>query len=503
MSHYLPSPKGIAVAQPRINRLWVLYGVAIGMLFLVATFLPKRFFLAFFMGFLVLPVSLIAKDRKKFFLTILVLAMPLGVSKTFDFSPSAAFRSAFGFTIYLIYLPLLALYVIWIFRRCFGKQPMPISTTGLLSFAGLFCTVLISTIFISEPDASTMYAIFAIFDLTWSGLIFIYFSSEIREIKELRLITALLITIGVGEALMAIGQNLTGTFLGLEFLGARKPIVGYLGLLTLSRVTGTMGHPAALAEFFDLIIPVSFAMIFYPMARRYQLLVGLCVIIEFIGTGMSYSRGGIFWTIMASGAILLFNFCRRQGLVRGLFTTFALGVLTTILLLVIPNPLQKGLLRTEPGTALGRLPLMQVAYNMIGHHPWLGVGLNNYVPVAQKYDFTAEQLTTGWNSAVHNVYLFIAGEIGLIGLFFLLMLVATVFWRLLPALRSTEPLIACVGLGILAALVGHLFHWLTDLSTWTSHRLFWFELGLAVAIGHIAARKANENIPQAQAVTPG
>jgi O-antigen ligase len=503
MSHSLPNPKGIAVAQPRLNRWWVLYGVAIGMLFLLATLLPRKIFLAVFAGLLVLPLTLLAQDRKKFFLTILVLAIPMGVSKTFDFSPSPLSRSAFGFTVYLIYIPMFALYCIWIFRRVFGKQPMPISTTGLLSFTAIFATALISILMISEPAASKMYAVFSLFDLACMGFLFIYFASEIRETKELRLVVIMLITIGVIEAFIAIGQNLTGTYLGLEFLGARKPITGYVGLLTLSRVTGTLGHPAALAEFFDLIIPVSFAMLFYPMPKRFKILLGLAVIIEFIGTGMSYSRGGIFWTIMASGAILLFQLCRGLGIIRGAFTTLAIGALSIFLLLVIPNPLQKGLLRTEPGTALGRLPLMTVAYNMIRHHPLLGAGLNNYVQVAQRYDFTPEQLTTAWNSAVHNVYLFVAGEIGLIGLFFLLCLLVTVLWHLWPALRAPDPLIACAGLGVMAALLGHLFHWLTDLSLWTSHRLFWLILGLAVAIGHLTARNTAENIPGTQAVTPG
>jgi len=486
MSDSLLTAKGTAVARPGINRWWVLIAVAVGVLFLVASLLPRRFFLAFFAGLLVLPVALAASDRKRFFLIILVLALPLGVSKTFAFTPSTYFRSVFGYTVSLPYLAMLALYCIWIFRRVFLKQPMPMSTRGLLPLAGLFGMAVISTALISEPAASKMYAVFDLFALVLSVLLFIYMASEIREKSELRLVVTLIIVIGVLQALIAIGQNLTGTFLGLGFLGARKPITGYLGLMTLSRVTGTLGHPAALAEFFDFIIPISFSLLFYPMSRPLKLLLGLAVICEFIGTGMSYSRGGIFWTIVASGAILLFHLCRRLGLARGAFTALSICVLSGFLLIVVPNPLQKGLFRTEPGTAYGRLPLMTVAYNMISHHPWLGVGLNNYVPVALKYDFTPEQLTRSWNSAVHNVYLFLAGEIGLIGLFFFLSLVATVLWRLWPTVLAADPLIACVGLGVLAALLVSLLHWLTDLSPWSSARFFWFMLGLAVAVRRLA-----------------
>lgn len=486
MSGSLLTAKGTAIARPSSNCWWVLFAVAVGVLFLVATMLPLRFFLAFFTGLLVLPVALATSDRKRFFLIILVLALPLGVAKTFAFTASTYFRSAFGYTVYLPYLPLLALYFIWVFRRVYGDQPMPISTKGLVPLAGLCGIAVISTALISEPAASKMYAVFNLFDLAFSVLIFIYMASEIREKRELRLVVTLVIIIGVLQALIAIGQNLTGTFLGLGFLGARKPITGYLGLLTLSRVTGTLGHPALLAEFFDITIPISFSLLFYPMSRPLKLLLGLAVIFEFIGTGMSYSRGSISWTLVACSSILLFHLCRRLGLARGVFTTLSVCVMSGLLLLVVPNPLAKGLLRTEPGTAYGRLPLMEVAYNMISHHPLLGVGLSNYVQVALKYDFTPEQLTASWNSAVHNVYLFLAGEIGLIGLFFFLSLLATVLWRLWPTLRSADPLIACAGLGVLAALLVISLHWLTDLSTWASNRFFWFTLGLAISVRRIA-----------------
>ena len=188
-----------------------------------------------------------------------------------------------------------------------------------------------------------------------------------------------------------------------------------------------------------------------------------------------------------------------MGLVRGAFTTFALGATFVLLLLVIPNPLQKGLYRTEAATAYGRLPLIKVAFNLISHHPLLGVGLNNYVPMAKKYDFTPEQLTTSWNTAVHNTYLFIAGETGLLGLFFFICLVVTALRHLLPALRSADPFINLVGLGVMIGLVAILMHWMTDLGGWAQTRWFWFMLGMAVVVGRLAS-EAPENIPATKTV---
>ncbi|MHB8068430.1 MAG: O-antigen ligase family protein [Desulfobaccales bacterium] len=480
------------IANPQAQSLtWLLpFGIIIGLGFLVAVQLSPKWFLFLFLSSLMAFVTLAIVDRKKFFLALLVFAIPIGLSKTFFFTPSMVFRISFGFSVYLAFLPLLALYVIWIYRRVAWREPLPLSTVGLWPLFGIFAMASISVLIASNR----MFAAFDLFSLAFMLLLFIYVSSEIRDMKELRLVLVILILTGVTQAVIAIGQNLTGSSLGLGFFGARQFITGYLGLLTLTRVTGTLGHPSSLAEYFDLVIPVSFAMLFYPMSRGRKFLLALGVFIEFIGLGMSYSRGGIFWTIAAVGFITLVQFCRRQGALRGTFTTFAMGFLFVFLLLVVPNPLQKGLYRTEAETAYGRLPLMKVAYGLISHHPLLGVGLNNYVPMAKKYDFTPEQLTTSWNSAVHNVYLFIAGEIGLPGLLFFICLVAVVLRHLYPALRSADPFINLVALGVMSGLAALLIHWMTDLGGWASTRWFWFMLGLAVAVGRLAG-EAPENIP--------
>ena len=486
------------IAGPQGQPLtWLLpLGIAVGLGFLMAAQLPRKWFLFLFVSTLMSFFTLAVRDRKQFFLALLVLVMPVGLSKTFMFTPSAVFRITFGFTINVTFLPLFALYLIWIYRRVTRKEPMPISTTGLWSLFGLFAVAAISVL----HGGDRTYGAFDLFSLAFMMLIFIYVASDIRNVRELRLVLVILIITGILQAIIAIGQNLTGSSLGLEVFGARQFIAGYLGLLQLTRVTGTLGHPSSLSEYFDLIIPLSFAMLFYPMSRRLKFFLALGVFIEFIGLGMSYSRGGIFWTIAATGLITLIQFCRRLGLVRGAFTTFALGVTFVFLLLVVPNPLQKGLYRTEAATAYGRIPLMKVAFNLISHHPLLGVGLNNYVPMAKKYDFTPEQLTTSWNSAVHNTYLFIAGETGLIGLFFFICLVATVLWRSLPALRSADPFINLVGLGVMIGLMAILSHWMTDLGGWAQTRWFWFVLGLAVVVGRLA-REAPENLPATKTVT--
>ena len=155
---------------------------------------------------------------------------------------------------------------------------------------------------ISTVFHDRLYGSFDLFELLISGLLFVYAASEISE-RRLRMVIIMLMIITFIEAVFAIAQNLTGSTLGLEVFGARQYIKGYLGLMTLSRVTGTFGHPSNLAEFFDMTLPLTVSMLFYPMKRNLKLLLMAGVVVGFMGLGMTYSRGGIVSTVLLSSLV--------------------------------------------------------------------------------------------------------------------------------------------------------------------------------------------------------
>jgi O-antigen ligase len=288
------------------------------------------------------------------------------------------------------------------------------------------------------------------------------------------------------EAVLAIGQNITRSDLGLGFFGAARFIKGHAGLLTLTRVMGTLGHPSQLAQFFDMTLPISLALLFTPMRRSFKIMLAGAVALQYLGLGLTYSRGGIFWTSLAMAIIVLVALSRRLGWLRGVIFSATLGVMFVALLLVVPNPITKGLMRTEYETAYGRLPLMQVAFNIIKDRPFFGVGPNNYVYAALRYDNTPAQLTTQWNTAVHNVYLFIAGEYGAPALLLFLGFLGSVGLMVMPAIKSPDFFLAYLGLGVFWGFTAFLLHCYTDFTQWTSPRLHWFLLGLMVSLGRLA-----------------
>ncbi len=460
--------------------------VLLGLLLLLALQLSLKWFAFLLIATLLFLVSLAVEDRKKFFLILLTFSLPVWIGMHIDFTKSPYGRSTFGFPIHFSFLPLAALYVLWGVRRATLKAPAPISTRGLRPLAALFLVAALSVLVALDPR----FALFDLFALFTQILIFIYVASEIRTPPELRLVVKVLLVGAAFQAIMAIIQWLTGSTLGLNLFGTVNTLYGYAGLETLSRVGGLVGHPNTLALYFDLLLPLSFSFLFYPLSPRRRFFLLAAVGLELLALGATYSRGGITATILALFALFVYHRTRAIGLVRASVSGLFAAVLFSLVLLVVPNPIQKGLFRSGYATAYGRLPLITVAFNLIRHHPLLGAGLNNYVQTARQYDYTPEQLTAAWNSPVHNLFLFIAGELGLPGLVCFLIFLISALTAVYPALRSPDPFLLCTGAGIFCGILAFCVHAQVDYSIWTQNRQLWFLLGLAVVVGRFTRAPA-------------
>jgi O-antigen ligase len=118
-----------------------------------------------------------------------------------------------------------------------------------------------------------------------------------------------------------------------------------------------------------------------------------------------------------------------------------------------------------------------MAWHMILDHPFLGVGANNFVLQVQNYaggDFAA-----AWLSTVHHKYLLIWSEGGIGALAAFLVFLATAIVRGWRARHSADPLVAGVGLGLAAAVIGHAVHMNFELfAGGTTTQMLWLAAGL-------------------------
>jgi putative inorganic carbon (HCO3(-)) transporter len=478
---------------PGLSFWWLLAGGGLGFLFLLGMQLKLQWFAFLFLTSLVLIASLTAKDKKDYFLVLFVLALPVWIGKHLDFHPSPYGISTFGFPIHVSLLPLTALYVIWAVRQVVGEEPGSLSTRGLLPLAGVFGAAAVSVL----GSTDQLFAVFDLFALSTSILIFIYAASEIRQRRELRLVIALLICSAAFQGAIALAQYLSGSTLGLDFFGNARKLYGYPGLEVVSRVGGLIGHPNNLALFFDLMLPLSLSLLFCPMRGRTRFLLAVAVFLQLAGLSVTFSRGGIIGSGLGVLALAVFQGARRFGLIRAFLMTMAGAWFLAAILTVVPNPIEKSLTRTEQ-TISGRLLLTGVAFTLIRHHPLVGVGLNNFTHASRQYDFTREQVVSSWNSPVHNLFLFIAGEIGLVGLICFVVFLGQALTALIPAMRAPDPFIHSVGGGLFFGLLAFLIHAQVDYSIWTQNRPLWFFLGLAMGMrrfGRSAAATASQSVP--------
>lgn len=183
---------------------------------------------------------------------------------------------------------------------------------------------------------------------------------------------------------------------------------------------------------------------------RVGLLIGLAVIT--IGFFATQSRGGLFALAFALlAAFVLFRRQRRQ--ILGLTLIAAIGL--AVWLPSDPDALHR--LTNFGGGGSGRQDLWTVAWRVFDQHPVTGVGVGNFQVVEPRYvlqpgNITHVTLISETPKIVHNVYLQLLAETGVIGLIAFLVVVLFSMRTSWLAARTFDA-IGAVGHGNLARAV--------------------------------------------------
>ena len=149
----------------------------------------------------------------------------------------------------------------------------------------------------------------------------------------------------------------------------------------------------------------------------------------------------------------------------------------------------KRIFEDDHGTGDVREPLKVLAWNIIRHNYWLGVGFNNYTSVIHKYDNTPEGVSWHFPAAVHNEYLLIAAELGVPAAVVFFFLMGTVFMTHISlGLSRADPVFPYLGIGFFCGWIGWCFHH-TVLYEYIffSHNI-WFYLGIIQALRNISEK---------------
>lgn len=211
-------------------------------------------------------------------------------------------------------------------------------------------------------------------------------------------------------------------FLGTNFAVAVRDypslLVNVLGT-TYLRITAFFPDPHTLSLYLGLSLPLVFVRAQEQKSIRWWLAL-LCVSLCFL---LTFSRGAYFAlcivAIVAIGIVLFEKGVLRRYYKYILLGVFVFGSITTL------TPIGARFLSSWSGADGSRIERMRLLSEAVGHvseRPFLGVGLGNYPILVKPTALPREPIY------VHNLYLDIAVEQGLIGLLLFSFFIGGVLW---------------------------------------------------------------------------
>ena len=361
----------------------------------------------------------------------------------------------------------------------------------------LFPAVLVpATLFIALGMVSSLNAgnpllsVFQIFEFV-KGLVFLLFvANTVRDEQDLKWALAGLMGAVLFQSSLGIYQAIMGRPVGLRMLGetnsAVRQVIG--GQLSI-RPVGTFWHPNQLGMFLGMTLPVIGALLMVRIDLRMKLGVALVVSLGLIADGFTMSRGSWVGLLLSTLLLLAFGFWRRILSGRRVF----LGLTWLLLVLLAINLATNGvvilrLTSDDAGSAASRIPLMRGALAIVRDYPIFGSGLNNYQYTIIPYDVSGLLTDMRYSPVVHNLFLLLAAETGLLGLIAFLWLLAALVSRGFGfSFRAQSPpiLAAAVVAGLLASEIHVIVENTVAVGLAGDAQMyieFWFLAGLLLAL---------------------
>lgn len=360
-----------------------------------------------------------------------------------------------------------------------------------MSMAGLGALLL----FVAASGASvvvayrTEVALPGFVDLVKSALVAIALAALLSSRDILR--QASIVVLATLALLAAIGvyQGVTGHY-DVDLWGlAGAQVMHIAGELDSYRICGPFGDPNLYARILVLAVPLALLELYRSPWLAGRVLAGVALAALLGAIAFSFSRGGIVAAIVPLTLMAL----RMRTDWRGVLT---LSAICAIVLLVLAPPTlwdrigavfgiagettSRG--SVEDASVDNRLDEMWVAIVMFLQNPILGVGLDNYPELFQRYTLETAAVLRHEDREAHSLFLEIAAEQGLLGsvaFAFLLLVVGHGVWRTAqdPTLAVADRDLAfAIGVAIIGYLGASAF--LHDAFA----EYFWLFIGMALAV---------------------
>ena len=240
-----------------------------------------------------------------------------------------------------------------------------------------------------------------------------------------------------------------------------------------SRVRGLFGWPTNMSVYFGTLIPLTMAHLFYKpkQYKAEKILYGIFIVILLICPILSKSRGWIIGLFCGCSTLWIIYVISQKDykiLTAGLLLLIVLASLTANVLFNFPGILKNELEHSEAS----RVTMARCALSTIKEYPLRGIGADMFYWRMNPYTRT------------HNIFLETAVNVGIFGVFILVWLLGTIFWKIGKRVFKTPVLKrSYLSIGVFSSLISFLGHNQVDYF-WDLHEiigLFWILVGIGLA----------------------
>lgn len=433
-----------------------------------------------------------------------IASSPISISKHI-YSPPGAFT--LPISVYLSDIVFFALLLVWGWRMIFIERSRPYWSPHYKWVMLLLLWMSVSTLW-SDNFSHTFTSIFNYLRIT---VMMIVLADVVKDRATLKYVVAGAILVVCANVAMSLLQTLSNSHFQLQGIKtgyeATRLQYGGAGGIEVYRPSGLTLHPNILASLMVFVLPplFSYLLLFRQHWRtRVWRLMFVVSVSAALALAITLSRGGWVSAVGASMFVILLLYRVRLLPGRALFL-LGLGATVAAALLVAVYPAV--LLRiSQPDHRSGesRLLLIDQAVMIIEDAPVLGVGAGEYATHAQLVTpksfapLADEFVDTLKSGVVHNKYLVVCAELGVIGLAIFMAMVIH-FVRMPYLCRAwRDPWLFSLSVGLSATIVGHLFFFLVDhFYSEVSMQLLWLIFGLLVAVERINDQSRGSLTPTA------
>ncbi len=395
-----------------------------------------------------------------------------------------------GLTISLMLILSVVLFVAhFLEQRQGGRREAVFPPNFALALAGTFTGCALSIVY----GAEGWLGFYALFALASSFLMCFVVAAHFSKREALRSAVVLIAAAVALNGIIGLCQYWFGLFTNLAILGSGAPEAkNIVGESELSRINALLEKPNAFAWYLVTFAPVIISLLILRVEEfrwRERALFFVSSGLAIVSLVLTYARGS--WVAFTISTLLMLVLCywvlpvEKRG--RFALRVAGLAVMIGVALLPLADSIYARLTEDDRGAAYVRLPLMQVAWEMIKDNPMLGVGLGSYEAEMGRYDETPEFVSQGFDWPVHNIFLHMAAEAGIPATLCFLLLVAIAFQKGKEVLSSNDPFLRALAIGLICGLLAFLWTGMKELGSFGSGamRLCLLFCGLLIAVSRV------------------